>query len=171
MAEISQTIENVKKFSIHTPKLSSPLLAELEEIIEKAIEKDVLEFDEEIHLTLSGGTDTSLLATLIKKNYPRRKINAYTVCKPDSPDLYFSSIVAEELKLNHIKKIIDEQEAIKYINEFKEIIKVTGLDVERFRGNRLIWIFLYKTISKYPNKIIGLSARTKINIEAKKRLK
>ena len=89
---------------------------------------------------LSGGLDSSLIASLVNKNLPdNQTLRTYSIGFKDSPDLLCARRVAFHLKSQHYECVVTPQE---FLNAIDEVIKVTETyDITTIRasvGNYLV---------------------------------
>jgi len=118
------------------------------EIIEKNIEKI---FREKIHgknvtIALSGGIDSVLLLALLRKTFPKIKIDAISIKFVDSVDeTKVASVLAKKFNANHHIITID--------NFFRELPK--ALSIIKMPFWDIHWYYLSKTSSQFSNILIS----------------
>ena len=92
-------------------------------IFNKVIDRHLIA-DCDIGLMLSGGIDSSLIASYLKTNFSNKNINTFTLDFPGSNDSLLSSIIAKELGLNHHLIPIEEK-------NYLSIVEKTFLEVDQ----------------------------------------
>jgi asparagine synthase (glutamine-hydrolysing) len=115
-----------------------------------AVKKRVLTTERPIACLLSGGLDSSLIASLVshisKELGNTRPIETYSIGLPGSTDLVYAKQVADYIKSNHTEILVTEQEMLDAIPEvIKAIESYDTTTVRASIGNYL----LGKYISKY----------------------
>lgn len=76
----------------------------LEEVIGRHLVADC-----DVGLLLSGGIDSSLIASCLSEKYSHKKINSFTLDFPSSNDSKYSSYVASKFDLEHFSFSLDEK--------------------------------------------------------------
>lgn len=90
----------------------------LEEVIGRHLVADC-----DVGLLLSGGIDSSLIASFLSEKYAHKKINSFTLDFPSSNDSKYSSYVASKFDLNHFSFALDEK-------NYSEIIENTFYEID-----------------------------------------
>ena len=92
--KIVQVQEHYEKY------LNKPSDKKMKEIIEQAIFKRVVDIkDDKIGVFLSGGLDSSIVATLLEKFFPNSDIQYYSLLDLNHPDYKYVKIMQKYLKL------------------------------------------------------------------------
>ena len=86
----------------------------VERLLEKAVQKRLMS-DVPVGVFLSGGVDSSIIAALMKKNIT--ELNSFTVGMKDSDDLYYSKLVADDLKTKHNELIYTKEDMLRVLPE------------------------------------------------------
>ena len=99
---------------------SSNILSFIEESIVKSIHNDQNNL-KSAAISLSSGIDSTLIATIIKKNFPELEINSLSITFSDSFDESpFAKKIADRLDINHHVVFIDN-----FLEELPKAIKIT----------------------------------------------
>ena len=85
------------------------------------MEKRVKNTDRDIACLLSGGLDSSLIASLLqkyhRKYYPNKKLHTWSIGLKGSEDLIYAKKVADFIKSEHHSIEIDKSEMLSCIEE------------------------------------------------------
>ena len=108
-----------------------------------AVRKRVHNTDRDIACLLSGGLDSSLVASIVsfyyKKKFPNKKLHTWSIGFKGSEDLKHAKIVAKHIDSIHHSIVVDEQE---FINAIEHVIyTIESYDTTTVRasvGNYLI---------------------------------
>ena len=110
------------------------------DIFKSALIKSVelrLMADRKIGCLLSGGLDSSLIASILSKHF-KQKINTFTIGFEDSTDLQYARQVADYIGSDHHEIIITYEDAIKKI---PEVIKsIETYDVTTIRASTAMYM-------------------------------
>ena len=107
----------------------------LEKILQKSIEKKITDPNDNLVMALSGGIDSTLVLSLIKKTLPNQNIEALSIQFADSVDeTKTAKKIADELDVSH-KTIFLE-------NFFKELPKAISIIKQPFWD--IHWYYLAK---------------------------
>jgi len=93
----------------------------------KELEKIIIQNIQEIPKTplsflLSGGIDSSLLLSLLRKVFPEVSISTFTLAKSkDYPDMIFASKIADLFKTKHNEIILSDKEHKKFLTEYNKV--------------------------------------------------
>ena len=90
------------------------ITAMVERLLEKAVQKRLMS-DVPIGVFLSGGVDSSIIAALMKKNI--ENLDSFTVGMKGADDLYYSKLVADNLKTKHNELIYTREDMLKVLPE------------------------------------------------------
>ena len=95
--------------------------------------------DREICCLLSGGLDSSLVASIVCSKFEPNTVKTYSIGIKGSTDLHYSQIVADHIKSNHTLIELTEED---FLNSIEETIKVIeSYDITSVRasvGNYLV---------------------------------
>ena len=136
-----------------------PVLSGIRSRLVKAVEKRLMS-EREIGCLLSGGLDSSLIASLVCKMnngyrlidnewvfFPEKKssskIKTFSIGMSGSPDLYFAQKVADHIGSEHYEVLLTEQEFLSSIEDV--IYKIESYDTTTVRasvGNYLVSKFI-----------------------------
>lgn len=113
---------------------------------EKAVKKRVENTDRPVACLLSGGLDSSLVASIVKKYYNgSSKLETYSIGLEGAEDLKYAKQVAQFLDTNHTELVVTESE---FFNAIPEVIeKIESYDTTTVRasvGNYLIGKYISK---------------------------
>lgn len=95
--------------------------------------------DRPICCLLSGGLDSSLVAAIVAKNFPRGHLHTFSIGMEGSPDLHYARMVAEFIGSTHHEVLISADDMLKAIPETIKVIE--SFDTTSVRasvGNYLI---------------------------------
>lgn len=95
---------------------------------------------------LSGGLDSSLVASIVARHIAPQKLNTYCIGFEGSPDLHYANLVAEHINSNHHIVQVTEQDFLDAIEETIKIIE--SYDITSVRasvGNLLVSKYIAKT--------------------------
>jgi asparagine synthase (glutamine-hydrolysing) len=123
---------------------------ELKTRLETAVYKRLECCDRAVGCLLSGGLDSSIIASIICKSeyYKTKKLNTYSVGMDGSEDLKYAKIVAEYLGTNHTEVIFTAKEGINAIP--KVIFALESYDITTIRASVGMYL-LCKYISENTN--------------------
>jgi asparagine synthase (glutamine-hydrolysing) len=114
------------------------ILKNINKIFKEAVYKRIMS-DREICCLLSGGLDSSLVASIVCSQFEPNTVKTYSIGIKGSPDLYYSQIVADHIKSNHTLIELTEED---FLNSIEETIKVIeSYDITSVRasvGNYLV---------------------------------
>jgi len=114
------------------------ILKNINKIFKEAVYKRIMS-DREICCLLSGGLDSSLVASIVCSKFEPNTVKTYSIGLKGSPDLYYSQIVADHIKSDHTIIELSEEE---FLNSIEETIKIIeSYDVTSVRasvGNYLV---------------------------------
>lgn len=110
--ELSTTISNVEYYDVFN---------QVYKAFTEAVKKRVVgTTDRKVACLLSGGLDSSLVASLVAK-YSEEPIETYSIGMPGGEDLKYARMVAEHIGSKHTEIIVSEQD---FLNAIPEVIKV-----------------------------------------------
>jgi len=116
----------------------SEILSSIRELFYSAVHKRLMS-DRPICCLLSGGLDSSLVAAIVAKNFPKGHLHTFSIGMEGSPDLYFAKIVANHIDSVHHEVILTEAEFLEAIPETINVIESYDTTTVRASvGNYLI---------------------------------
>jgi asparagine synthase (glutamine-hydrolysing) len=133
-----------KGFSINNTKQSiEDYSTMIRDSLISEVEKRVENTERDIVVTLSGGLDSSIIAAVvceyIKKHYPERTVETFSIGMKGSQDLEFANIVASYLDTQHTSIVLTEDD---FFNAIPKVIKsIESYDTTSVRasvGNYLV---------------------------------
>ena len=107
-------------------------------LLNRAVEKRMMS-DREIGCLLSGGLDSSLICSLVKKYYTGKKLSTFSIGMEGSIDLEYATKVAQYLNTSHHNVLLNEDDFFRAIEEV--IYKIESFDITTVRasvGNYLV---------------------------------
>jgi asparagine synthase (glutamine-hydrolysing) len=120
--------------------------------LELAVEKRVQNTDRDIACLLSGGLDSSLIASLVKKYhnkyYPLKKLHTWSIGIKGSEDLKYAKMVAKFIKSEHHSIEVEKSDLLQCINEV--IYNIESYDTTSVRASVPNFL-ISKYIKKYEN--------------------
>ena len=131
-------------FNYYTLNLKSPITKNIYEkvydALNEAVKKRVDNTERPLGCLLSGGLDSSIIASLVKRNLnPGNKLKTFSIGLEGSVDIYFSRIMANYLDSDHTEFIVTETEMLESIPEvIKTIESYDTTSVRASVGNWLI---------------------------------
>ncbi len=132
-----------KDFQSHSEPASINFI---NQCIENYIQKQNLNSQNKISIALSGGVDSTLALSIIRKMYPNLEINAISIKFADSPDeSQIASKIADRLDANH--------EIISIENYLLELPKAISIIKQPFWD--LHWYYVVKQASVSSSHIIS----------------
>lgn len=125
----------------------------IEEALIKSIESHLINSDVEVGIALSGGLDSSLIAVLCKEI--KNDIKTFVISdKEDSPDIYYSKLLADKYGFNHTKFIV-KNEPIPNLNYcLDNVLNYDESGVFDNIGDKAVFLF-YRKVSKYVKVILS----------------
>lgn len=107
-------------------------ISNIHNLLIKAVEKRLLS-DRPIGCLLSGGVDSSIIASILSRIYKKygKKIKTFSVGFPDSTDLKYAKIVSEYIKSDHYEYVIQYEDALKSIPDVIKTIETYDITTIR----------------------------------------
>jgi len=123
-----------------------PSIDYVENIIISTIKKTISEKNKKITIALSGGVDSTLLAAILKKNFPEADIEALSIKFAESVDeTPIASSIAEYLDIKH--RIVDLENYLIELPKAISIIKVPHWDLH--------WYHVVKNMSQNSEYLLS----------------
>ena len=128
---LEYTIKDKNKVDIFSEKILIHI-SNVHNLLYKAVQKRLLS-DRPIGCLLSGGVDSSIIASILSKLYNKqgKKIKTFSIGFPDSTDLKYAKIVAEFIGSDHHEYIIQYEDALKAIPEVIKAIETYDITTIR----------------------------------------
>jgi asparagine synthase (glutamine-hydrolysing) len=125
------TIKDKNKVDIFSEKLLIHI-SNVHNLLYKAVQKRLLS-DRPIGCLLSGGVDSSIIASILSKLYKKqgKKIKTFSIGFPDSTDLKYAKIVAEFIGSEHHEYVIQYEDTLKAIPEVIKVIETYDITTIR----------------------------------------
>jgi asparagine synthase (glutamine-hydrolysing) len=107
-------------------------ISNVHNLLYKAVDKRLLS-DRPIGCLLSGGVDSSIIASILAKIYKKhgKKIKTFSIGFPDSTDLKYARIVANYIKSDHHEYVIQYEDALKAIPDVIKTIETYDITTIR----------------------------------------
>jgi asparagine synthase (glutamine-hydrolysing) len=107
-------------------------ISNIHNLLYKAVDKRLLS-DRPIGCLLSGGVDSSIIASILSKIYKKhgKKIKTFSIGFPDSTDLKYAKIVADFIESDHHEYVIQYDDALKSIPEVIKTIETYDITTIR----------------------------------------
>lgn len=125
----------------------------IHDLLVKAVQKRMCS-DREIGCLLSGGLDSSIIASILAKelNKTGKKLHTFSIGFPDSTDIIYARQVSQHIHSEHHEYIIQYEDAL---SEIENVIKATETyDTTTVRASTPMYM-LCKWINKnFPHKVI-----------------
>ena len=126
---------SIKYYSLPTRVGTTFSYDELKTRLEQAVYKRLDCCDRPVGCLLSGGLDSSIIASIICKSehYKTKKLNTYSVGMEGSEDLKYAKIVANYLGTNHTEVLFTAKEGFEAIS--KVIFALESYDITTIRAS------------------------------------
>ncbi len=118
------------------------ILENIKSLLTKAVIKRLMS-DREIGCLLSGGLDSSLISSIVSKNYDGKKLNTFSIGIEGSVDLEYAQVVASFIQSNHHNIQVSEKDFLSAIETV--IYNIESYDTTTVRasvGNYLVSKFI-----------------------------
>jgi asparagine synthase (glutamine-hydrolysing) len=122
-------------------------------LLYRAVYKRLLS-DRPIGCLLSGGVDSSIIASVLSQIYKRqgKKIKTFSIGFPDSTDLKYARIVADHIQSDHHEYIIQYEDALKVIPEVINTIET--FDITTIRASTPMYLLCKWIKENYDETVI-----------------
>jgi asparagine synthase (glutamine-hydrolysing) len=131
--EYTQTLSGSRKFDNFEENLLLHI-SNVHNLLYKAVHKRLLS-DRPIGCLLSGGVDSSIIASILSNIYKKqgngKKIKTFSIGFPDSTDLKYARIVAEHIDSEHHEYVIQYKDALNAIPEVIQTIETYDITTIR----------------------------------------
>lgn len=141
----------------HTSYITRYSLPNIEEVICNTLVKAIksrLMSDRPIGCLLSGGLDSSLIASVLCKLTEPKKVRTYSIGMKGSQDLKHARLVADYLGTDHTEVLFTPKEGFGVIPDV--IRDLESYDITTIRASVAMWL-LARYISKNTNDVVLLS--------------
>ena len=139
---------------IHIPNDDEKIICDkIRELLIDAVDKRLLS-DREIGCFLSGGVDSSIIASILARKYKEKglKIKTFSIGFEGSPDIKNAQIVADHIGSDHYQFIVTQEDALKYID--RVIYNTETYDITTVRASTPMFM-LSEIVSKtFDEKVI-----------------
>ena len=117
------------------PSKMQQIYAEIREIFIACVRERLIQSDSStlFGVLLSGGLDSSLVAAIAAQELKNQKLQTFTIGMPRSPDMEFAQSVANHIKSEHHKVIMQEDDFLKAISEV--VYAVESYDITTVRAS------------------------------------
>ena len=130
----------------HVNKYTDTYDGDLKETFIQCVHERLATTEREIGFLLSGGLDSSLIASIAAKKIG--KINTFSIGLKGSPDLEAARKVAKYLNSNHTEVTFTTEEGISHVNDV--IYSLESYDTTTVRASTPMWL-LCKYIKEHTN--------------------
>ena len=129
------------------------ILTNIHSKLSNAVSKRLLS-DRKIGCFLSGGLDSSIVASILAKMYSKmgKKIKTFSIGFEGSPDIYNARKVADFIGSEHHEFIITYEEALKYIE--RVIYHTETFDITTIRASVPMYILSEKVSKNFEERVI-----------------
>jgi len=149
----SKDFDHIDQFTYSS--LPSEIIESTESQIHDALTNAVYKrlcSDRPIGCLLSGGLDSSLVASILAKKLPRGSLKTFSVGFPDSTDLVYAKKVAEYLGTDHHELVIQYHDALEYIPTV--IKKLGSYDTTTIRASTPMFMLCDWINTNFKEKVI-----------------
>jgi asparagine synthase (glutamine-hydrolysing) len=98
------------------------ILGKINKLLRNAVNKRLMS-ERPVCCLLSGGLDSSLIASLVASHYEPYQLKTFSIGLKDSPDLYYAKKVADFIKSNHTSIELTESDFLNNIENTIDIIE------------------------------------------------
>jgi asparagine synthase (glutamine-hydrolysing) len=125
----------------------------IHDLLVKGVQKR-LSSDREIGCLLSGGLDSSLIASILSKELKKtgKTLSTFSIGFPDSTDIVYARQVAKYIGSDHHEYIIQYNEAITYIEDVVKTIET--YDTTTIRASIPMYLLCKWINENFPHKVI-----------------
>lgn len=126
---------------------------EIHNLLVKAVQKRLCS-DREIGCLLSGGLDSSIIASILSKELSKKnqQIHTFSIGFPDSTDIIYARQVAKHINSIHHEYIIQYEDALK---EIENVITATETyDTTTIRASTPMYMLCKWINENFPHKVI-----------------
>jgi asparagine synthase (glutamine-hydrolysing) len=125
----------------------------IHDLLVKSVQKR-LSSDREIGCLLSGGLDSSLIASILSKELKKsgKVLHTFSIGFPDSTDIVYARQVANYIGSEHHEYIIQYNDAITYIEDVVKTIET--YDTTTIRASTPMYLLCKWINENFPHKVI-----------------
>jgi asparagine synthase (glutamine-hydrolysing) len=150
-----KTFKNLEKYPVipFPPTSLEECVQKTREILENAVEKR-LTSDREIGCLLSGGLDSSIIASILAKKLALKgqKLHTFSVGFEDSTDLKYAKIVSKHIGSIHHELLLFYNQALNKIQTVVEAIE--SYDTTTVRASVPMYMLCEMISQNFPHKVI-----------------
>lgn len=146
-----QQYDNISNIKINKSIKLNDCTQGIYNLLTNSIEKRLIS-DRPIGCLLSGGLDSSLVASILSKMMGDTKLKTFSVGFEDSEDLKYAKQVAKYLNTDHYELILDYDDVIKRIPEV--IRHIESCDVTTIRASVGMYMLSEYISKNHPEKVI-----------------
>ena len=123
----------------------------IKKLLTNAVQKRLMS-ERSIACLLSGGVDSSIVASLLVKHFEPNTINTYAIGLKGSEDLHYAQIVADHLKTNHTSIELSFEE---FYNAIPQVIyQIESYDVTTVRASIGQYLISKHIANKSKDRVI-----------------
>lgn len=119
-------------YKIISNQTQSDIIFNIKSKLEEAVNKRLLS-DRPVGCLLSGGLDSSIIASILKKYYKGKTLKTFAVGLKNSVDLKYAKIVADYLETDHYELLLDEDDMFNAIEN--DIYFIESYDTTTVRAS------------------------------------
>jgi asparagine synthase (glutamine-hydrolysing) len=157
--DLNSTVPTLEIKTVPYPILSQPLkncnndqaIKEVRELLYNAVKKRVTS-DRPIACLLSGGLDSSLIASLLCQILGHQNVRTYSIGMEGSTDLHYAKIVSEYLHTDHTEVKFTEKEGLEIIPYI--INTIESYDVTTIRASVPMWLICKYIAENSDDKVV-----------------
>ena len=145
---VYQPINTVPLTSENLPRIQ----LQLRQKFLKAVEKRIKNTERPLGLLLSGGFDSSIVASIAKHLFPNRKFHTFSIGFKDSSDLHYARLMSKFLNSEHHEVRYTIEEAL---NSIPEVIrKLETFDITTIRASTPMYLLSKYIVEKTDIKVL-----------------
>ena len=142
---------HIDNLQINKQQYFNTVTKQINNSLTESIKKRLIS-DRPIGCLLSGGLDSSLVASILSRLLKNKKLKTFSVGFKDSEDLKYAKKVAKYLRSDHYELILDYDEAMSRLPELIEHIET--YDVTTIRASLGMYLLSEYISKNHPEKVI-----------------